>query len=102
MPSKTAPAGLKPHMAAPSFWTGNVRELQNYIERAIVLADGDLLHADLLPPHVRGEAPIRLGRVERTQLESLCTELVARGLSEISEEGNCHERVMGLVERELI
>lgn len=83
-------------------WPGNVRELQNYIERAIVLADGDELTADLLPSHVRGEAPIRLGRIERSELQSLCTELVSRGLGEVSEDGKCHEHVMGLVERELI
>jgi DNA-binding protein Fis len=40
--------------------------------------------------------------VERTELQSLCTELVSRGLSELAEEGKCHENVMGLVERELI
>ncbi|QDT32460.1 sigma-54 interaction domain-containing protein [Thalassoglobus polymorphus] len=83
-------------------WPGNVRELQNYIERAIVLADGDELTADLLPSHVRGEAPIRLGRIERSELQSLCAELVERGLSEVAEDGKCHEAVMGLVERELI
>lgn len=83
-------------------WPGNVRELQNYIERAIVLADGTELTADLLPSHVRGEAPVRLGRAERTELQSVCTELVSRGLSEIAEEGRFHEAVMGLVERELI
>ncbi len=83
-------------------WPGNVRELQNYIERAIVLADRDQLTPDLLPPHVRGEAPQRLGRVDRNELQSLCAELVERGLSEIAEEGKCHEKVMGFVERELI
>ena len=83
-------------------WPGNVRELQNYIERAIVLADGNELTPELLPSHVRGEAPIRLGRIERNELSSLCTELVARGLTEIAEDGKCHEHVMGLVERELI
>ncbi|WP_437228795.1 sigma-54 interaction domain-containing protein [Planctomicrobium sp. SH661] len=83
-------------------WPGNVRELQNYIERAIVLADGDILTPELLPSHVRGEAPVRLGRIERTELQSLCTELVARGLSEVTEDGKCHESVIGMVERELI
>ncbi|WP_417848456.1 sigma-54 interaction domain-containing protein [Thalassoglobus sp.] len=83
-------------------WPGNVRELQNYIERAIVLADGDELTADLLPSHVRGEAPIRLGRIERSELQSLCAELVERGLNEVAEDGKCHEAVMGLVEKELI
>lgn len=83
-------------------WPGNVRELQNYIERSIVLADGDVLTPDLLPTHVRGEAPVRLGRIEQNELQSLCTELVARGLSEVAEDGKCHESVMGMVERELI
>jgi len=83
-------------------WPGNVRELQNYIERAIVLAEGDMLTSDLLPSHVRGEAPIRLGRVEQTELQTLCTELVARGLSELAEEGKHHEAVVGMVEREVI
>lgn len=83
-------------------WPGNVRELQNYIERAIVLADSDELNADLLPQHVRGEAPVRLGRVEKSELQSLCAELVSRGLSEAGEDGSFHESVMGIVERELI
>ncbi len=83
-------------------WPGNVRELQNYIERAIVLADGDELSADLLPEQVRGEAPIRLGRIQRTELQSLGAEFVSRALSEIAEDGSCHESVMGFAERELI
>ncbi|MEW5742222.1 MAG: sigma-54 dependent transcriptional regulator [Myxococcota bacterium] len=34
---------------------GNVRQLQNIVERAATLADGNLLTPDLLPPAVRGE-----------------------------------------------
>ncbi len=83
-------------------WPGNVRELENYIERAVVLADGDTLTSALLPPHVRGEAPVRVGRVTRSDLESLCSELVSRGLADAAEDGSAHPRVMGLVERELI
>lgn len=83
-------------------WPGNVRELQNYMERATVLCESNELSADLLPSHVRGEAPVRLGRIERTELQSLCAELVSRGLNEIAEDGSSHEAVMGLVERELI
>lgn len=43
-------------------WPGNVRELQNYIERAVVLAPGDELTADLLPETVLGRKPRRIGR----------------------------------------
>lgn len=83
-------------------WPGNVRELQNYIERAIVIAEGEELGAELLPQHVRGEAPVRLGRAEKSELQSVCTELVSRGLSEVGEEGSFHESVIGIVEKELI
>lgn len=83
-------------------WPGNVRELQNYIERAIVLAEGASLTASLLPPHVRGEAPLRLGRAARSDLESLCGELVSRGLSENPDDGEAYKNVMGMVEKELI
>jgi len=38
-------------------WPGNVRELQNEIKRMLVMADGDYLGADLLPPHVLRAAP---------------------------------------------
>ncbi len=83
-------------------WPGNVRELQNYIERAVVLAETEQLTADLLPPHVRGDAPVRLGRMERTEIETLCAELVSRGLTELAGEENAHTTVMNLVERELL
>jgi two-component system response regulator AtoC len=33
-------------------WPGNVRELENTIERAVVLADGDSITRDELPPHL--------------------------------------------------
>jgi DNA-binding NtrC family response regulator len=83
-------------------WPGNVRELQNYIERSIVLAASERLTPDLLPPHVRGEAPLRLGRLNRTDLESMCSELVSMGLAAAPEEGMAYNKVMGLVEKELI
>jgi DNA-binding NtrC family response regulator len=83
-------------------WPGNVRELQNYIERAIVLADGNVISSSLLPSHVRGEAPPRLGRVNRTDLESMCAELVSRGLGENPDDGAAYNAVMGMVEKELI
>jgi DNA-binding NtrC family response regulator len=83
-------------------WPGNVRELENYIERAVVLAEADVLTPELLPSHVRGEAPQRVGRATRSDLQQMCTELVALGLSQATDDGAAHPHVMGLVERELI
>ena len=31
-------------------WPGNVRELQNVVERAVLVCDGEVLHAHHLPP----------------------------------------------------
>src|SRR5574341_700178 len=36
-------------------WTGNVRELQNVIERAILISDGDLISSQHLPVSMRKE-----------------------------------------------
>ncbi|WP_342065432.1 sigma-54 dependent transcriptional regulator [Achromobacter kerstersii] len=33
-------------------WPGNVRELKNFVRRAFILADGDVLDVDMLAPHV--------------------------------------------------
>ncbi len=38
-------------------WPGNVRELANAIERAVVLAEGDQVRADDLPPEVQQPSP---------------------------------------------
>jgi Nif-specific regulatory protein len=37
-------------MLASYHWPGNVRELSNAIERAVVVCDGQVLHAHHLPP----------------------------------------------------
>ena len=39
---------------APIRWPGNVRELQNCIERAVILTDGDTIHARHLNLSFRG------------------------------------------------
>lgn len=83
-------------------WPGNVRELQNYAERAVVLMEGDEFKADLLPPHVRGIAPVRIGRAKAQGIDKLTEELVALGLNQYSAEGRPYERVLSLVERELL
>ena len=83
-------------------WPGNVRELQNYAERAVVLMDGDEFHAGLLPPHVRGLAPVRIGRQRCEGIEKTAEELVSLGLSQYAGEGKPFEKVLSLVERELL
>jgi two-component system response regulator PilR (NtrC family) len=40
-------------------WPGNIRELENVLERAIVLGAGDMLGIDSLPESVRRERPVK-------------------------------------------
>lgn len=71
-------------------WPGNVRELENAIERALVLADGDEIHPDLLPfrntsesasPSQKPAIQIRPGvwRLNET-LQQVEKELICRAL----------------------
>ena len=84
-------------------WPGNVRELQNYIERAIVMSTGDTLTAELLPPHVRGLAAVRMGRPQATDLQKMATELVSASIVQAGPDAaDLHERAVSLVEREVI
>ena len=83
-------------------WPGNVRELQNYIERAVVMADGDELTVNLLPPAVLGGAPSR-ATVRGADIESLTYEVVQQGLSLAgTEEVDLHAKIVNRVEKELI
>lgn len=83
-------------------WPGNVRELQNYIERSVVLADGDELTPELLPEAVRANRPQR-GVRGRPDLETLTYEVVQEGLASASNgESNLHSKIVSRVERELI
>ena len=84
-------------------WPGNVRELQNYIERALVLATTDEIDAEDLPQHVRGLAPITIGRRQSDDMGSLCSELVSRGIAAVGpESSSVYSHVVSQVERELI
>ena len=51
-PLRMTPEALRPLMDHE--WQGNVRELENVIERAVVLSTGPNLTADLLPENVTG------------------------------------------------
>ncbi|GAG39047.1 unnamed protein product, partial [marine sediment metagenome] len=84
-------------------WPGNVRELQNVIERAVVMANGDELTCDLLPPAVLGQRQARTGRIRGADLETLTYELVQQGLTGAGpNEDSLYTKIVNRLERELI
>ncbi len=84
-------------------WPGNVRELQNYVERAVVMAEGDELTEELLPPAVLGRESKRRGRTRGADVETLTYEVVQEGLHAAGpDEDSLHTKIVNRVERELI
>ena len=85
-------------------WPGNIRELENVIERAVILTTDGLIRPDLLPPAM--QAPCALCSLRGTlpdALEQLERQLITEALQE--HRGNMghaaqalgiSERVMGL------
>ena len=60
-------------------WPGNVRELEHSIERALLLAQGEVLRLEDLPPEVRAPEPEESGyRRERDQWERHYLEALLR------------------------
>ena len=50
-------------------WPGNIRELQNFIERAVILTNGDVLHLPALPSSVAlPTGPVTLEEAERDHI----------------------------------
>jgi transcriptional regulator with GAF, ATPase, and Fis domain len=84
-------------------WPGNVRELENYLERAVVLATGNRITAEQLPPQVRGMAVPRIIRSRSLDLSTAVNELVRVALeTSPADDANLYERVVRTVERELV
>ena len=50
-------------------WPGNIRELRNYIERAVILTKGEVLQTPALPsPGITHQEPITLDQSERAHI----------------------------------
>ena len=87
-------------------WPGNIRELQNVLERAMLLAEQDVIGPEHLAPNVRApaaaplpaasDAPVAMRRLEDVEREHVQRVLAATG-------GNREEtsRVLGISRRTL-
>ena len=87
-------------------WPGNVRELGNVIERALVLADGDELRAEHLPPAVRrpsaASVPADADLSIKRQTEALERGLIRRALERTRGNRTRAARLLELSHRALL
>jgi transcriptional regulator with PAS, ATPase and Fis domain len=88
-------------------WPGNVRELESMVERMLLLADGDLVRLDDLPPAVRmrsralvGGLPIEIPD-EGLDLDGLERSLILRALEKSGGNVTRAARLLGLSRRTL-
>lgn len=82
-------------------WPGNVRELENCIERAVLLAEGDVIQAHHLPPTLQMPVPSRIaskGTLDAT-LDAIERDMLVDALK--ASRGNKAKaaRALGLTER---
>jgi two-component system response regulator HydG len=52
-------------------WPGNVRELENIVERMVIMARGDIITLDDLPPAIAGSSPEEGHPVPATSLRDV-------------------------------
>jgi len=63
-------------------WPGNVRQLRNVMERAVVMASGDILRAEHLPPAQEGDSTSADDGVPLLSLAEMEHRLIERALRE--------------------
>ncbi len=84
-------------------WPGNVRQLENYVERAVVLSHDGQVNFDALIPNAVADRRFMPGKSRTADAAGQIQSLVRAALQNNPEgNGDLHAKLMGDLERELI
>ena len=77
-------------------WQGNIRELANVVERAVILSDNETIDVECLPPHLRGkdESEIPIGDSYEEALNNFKKRLILNTLRETGDNRSEAARVL--------
>jgi len=86
-------------------WPGSVRELENIVERALILADNDELTTEHLPPHLAREMDEFLSGTEPPdavmELEKVEIQLIRKALAKSNGNKSNAAKLLGITRRKL-
>ncbi|MGD8371662.1 MAG: sigma-54 dependent transcriptional regulator [Syntrophobacterales bacterium] len=84
-------------------WPGNIRELKNCIERAVILARGPVIGPDLLPDRLQQESilPLESGRSVGLSLAEMEKEMIRQTLAHTGGHRKRTAEILGISERDL-
>ncbi len=82
-------------------WRGNVRELENLIERVVIMARGEVIGVEDLPGNLKGEAPASAGVVAGRSLSELEREAILKTLEMTGGNRTETARLLGIGRRTL-
>ncbi len=79
-------------------WPGNIRELQNVLERAVVLATGDTITSDLLPPQLsqKGKEDISPGMALEDAIKKFKKDFIGQTLSLTGSNQSQAAKILGI------
>jgi two-component system response regulator AtoC len=79
-------------------WPGNIRELKNVLERAVVLAAGETITSDLLPPQLsgKGKEDISPGMALEDAIKKFKKDFIAQTLSSTSNNQSQAAKLLGI------
>ena len=84
-------------------WPGNIRELKNCIERAVILARGSLIGLDLLPQRLKRESDLPTGEGVSVglSLAEMEREMIRRTLEQTGGHRKRAAEILGISQRDL-